>query len=154
MGRHRTQASILEGANLLVSDLFLSTKPESSCVISPLIFFFLIGAIAPVVPWALSKRYPNSVFKYIKWDCQPLVGCTALMIYPCSLPVIFNGTGSIPPATAINYVPWAWVRFPFNFNLHLMVCDSAVGFIFQYVIRRFVAYFKVWLKMDFYSRYA
>ena len=22
-------------------------------------------------------------------------------------PVIFNGTGLIPPATAINYVPWA-----------------------------------------------
>ncbi|KAJ7715381.1 small oligopeptide transporter [Mycena metata] len=34
-------------------------------------------------------------------------------------PVIFNGTGLIPPATAINYVPWA-----------------GVGFIFQYVIRR------------------
>lgn len=28
---------------------------------------------------------------------------------PYFSPVIFNGTGQIPPATAINYVPWAWV---------------------------------------------
>ncbi|KAJ7714029.1 hypothetical protein B0H14DRAFT_3015458, partial [Mycena olivaceomarginata] len=36
------------------------------------------------------------------------------------LPVTFNGTGLIPPATAINYVPGA-----------------GLGFIFQYVIRRY-----------------
>ncbi|KAL9715658.1 hypothetical protein Ac2012v2_000101 [Leucoagaricus gongylophorus] len=65
-----------------------------------LVFFFLIGAVAPAIPWLLSKKYPNSFLKYVN-------------------PVIFNGTGLIPPATAINYVPWA-----------------AVGFIFQYVIRR------------------
>lgn len=32
----------------------------------PLVYFFLVGAIAPVIPWALSRRYPNSIFKYIK----------------------------------------------------------------------------------------
>jgi hypothetical protein len=31
-----------------------------------LVFFFLIGAIAPVIPWLLTKRYPNSFAKYIK----------------------------------------------------------------------------------------
>ncbi|PPR08054.1 hypothetical protein CVT24_010853 [Panaeolus cyanescens] len=77
----------------------------------PLVFFFLIGTIAPVIPWFMSKRYPNSFFKYIK-------------------PVIFNGTGLIPPATAINYVPWA-----------------AVGFIFQYVIRR--RHFSWWTKYNY-----
>ncbi|KAG5725413.1 Sexual differentiation process protein isp4 [Termitomyces sp. T112] len=45
-------------------------------------------------------------------------------------PVIFNGTGLIPPATAINYVPWA-----------------AVGFIFQYVVRR--RYFSWWTKYNY-----
>ncbi|KAF8972447.1 small oligopeptide transporter [Flammula alnicola] len=64
----------------------------------PLVFFFLFGAVAPVIPWAVSKRYPNSIVKYINW------------------PVIFNGTGLIPPATAINYVPWAhhfswWTKY-------------------------------------------
>ncbi|KDR68806.1 hypothetical protein GALMADRAFT_256667 [Galerina marginata CBS 339.88] len=77
----------------------------------PLVFFFLIGTVAPVIPWALAKKWPNSVFKYIK-------------------PVIFNGTGLIPPATAINYVPWA-----------------GVGFIFQYVIRR--RHFSWWTKYNY-----
>lgn len=46
------------------------------------------------------------------------------------MPVIFNGTGLIPPATAINYVPWA-----------------GVGFIFQYFIRR--RYFSWWTKYNY-----
>ncbi|KAF5313063.1 hypothetical protein D9619_003678 [Psilocybe cf. subviscida] len=78
----------------------------------PLVYFFLVGTIAPVIPWALSRRYPNSIFKYI------------------NLPVIFNGTGAIPPATAINYVPWA-----------------AVGFVFQYLIRR--RHFSWWTKYNY-----
>ncbi|KAF8139359.1 OPT oligopeptide transporter [Mycena galopus ATCC 62051] len=65
-----------------------------------LVFFFLVGAAAPAIAWTLNRRYPNSFLKYVN-------------------PVIFNGTGLIPPATALNYVPWA-----------------GVGFIFQYVIRR------------------
>ncbi|KDQ52957.1 hypothetical protein JAAARDRAFT_61547 [Jaapia argillacea MUCL 33604] len=77
----------------------------------PLTFFFLIGTVAPVIPWLISKRYPNSFFKYVN-------------------PVIFNGTGLIPPATAINYVPWA-----------------LVGFIFQYVVRR--RHFSWWTKYNY-----
>jgi len=36
---------------------------------SPLTFFFLIGAVAPIVPWALSRKYPKSFNfrKYIKY---------------------------------------------------------------------------------------
>jgi OPT family small oligopeptide transporter len=78
----------------------------------PLVFFFLIGTICPIIPWALSKRYKSNILKYINF------------------PVIFNGTGLIPPATAINYVPWA-----------------AVGFIFQYVIRR--RHFSWWTKYNY-----
>ncbi|KAF5376874.1 hypothetical protein D9615_007249 [Tricholomella constricta] len=76
-----------------------------------LVYFFLIGAVAPFIPWLLSKKYPDSFLKYIN-------------------PVIFNGTGLIPPATAINYVPWA-----------------AVGFIFQYLIRR--RHFSWWTKYNY-----
>ncbi|KAG8904835.1 hypothetical protein FRB99_001091 [Tulasnella sp. 403] len=75
-------------------------------------FFFLVGAIAPVIPWLLTKKFPNSFFKYI------------------NLPVILSGTGAIPPASAINYVPWA-----------------IVGFIFQYVIRR--RHFAWWAKYNY-----
>lgn len=47
-----------------------------------------------------------------------------------SFPVIYSGTGFIPPATASNYVPWA-----------------IVGFIFQYVIRR--RHFSWWTKYNY-----
>ncbi|CAA7266324.1 unnamed protein product [Cyclocybe aegerita] len=80
----------------------------------------LVGAIAPVIPWALGKRYPNSLLKYINDStAEPAV----------STPVIFNGTGLIPPATAVNYIPWA-----------------GVGFIFQYLIRR--RHFSWWTKYN------
>ncbi|KAF9004875.1 OPT oligopeptide transporter [Hymenopellis radicata] len=76
-----------------------------------LVYFFLIGAICPVALWLLNKRYPNSALRYVN-------------------PVIFNGSGYIPPATAINYVPWA-----------------AVGLTFQYFIRR--RYFSWWTKYNY-----
>jgi len=47
-----------------------------------------------------------------------------------SFPVLFNGTGYIPPASAVNYVPWA-----------------IVGFLFQYVIRR--RHFSWWTKYNY-----
>jgi OPT family small oligopeptide transporter len=78
----------------------------------PLTFFFLIGAILPVIPWSITRRYPNSFFKYV------------------NLPVVFNGTAYIPPATAVNYISWA-----------------LVGFIFQYVIRR--RHFSWWTKYNY-----
>ncbi|KAF9071482.1 OPT oligopeptide transporter protein-domain-containing protein, partial [Rhodocollybia butyracea] len=77
----------------------------------PLLYFFLIGGIAPFISWIINKRYPNSFFQYIN-------------------PVIFNGTQLLPPATGINYVPWA-----------------IVGFIFQYVIRR--RNFSWWTKYNY-----
>ncbi|KAF8518110.1 small oligopeptide transporter [Hysterangium stoloniferum] len=78
----------------------------------PLTFFFLGGILAPFVPYLITRKYPNSIFKYLNF------------------PVILNGTGLIPPATAVNYVPWA-----------------IVGFIFQYVIRR--RHFSWWIKYNY-----
>ncbi|KAF8518159.1 oligopeptide transporter [Hysterangium stoloniferum] len=78
----------------------------------PLTFFFLAGTLVPCIPYLITRRYPNSIFKYLNF------------------PVIFNGTGLIPPATAVNYVPWA-----------------IVGFIFQYVIRR--RHFSWWTKYNY-----
>ena len=51
--------------------------------------------------WLLQKRFHNVLLKYLNW------------------PVIFSGTGLIPPATPTNYIAWC-----------------LVGFIFNYVVRR------------------
>ncbi|KAF8237000.1 OPT oligopeptide transporter, partial [Tricholoma matsutake] len=87
------------------------SKGQTYYITIALLFCFLIGAAAPVFSWTMNKMFPNSFFKYFN-------------------PVIFNGTGQIPPATAINYVPWA-----------------LVGFIFNYVIRR--RHFSWWTKYNY-----
>ncbi|KAJ6539530.1 OPT oligopeptide transporter [Mycena capillaripes] len=77
-----------------------------------LTFFFLVGFLCPLFAWIIHQKFPNSIIRYINF------------------PVIFSGTGAIPPASAINYVPWA-----------------IVGFIFQYVIRR--RHFAWWTKYNY-----
>lgn len=62
-----------------------------------LMWFFLIGAGVPVVSFFIQKRFPHSFLRYVNW------------------PVIFTGTGLIPPATPMNYVSWCFVGFIFNF---------------------------------------
>jgi hypothetical protein len=57
-----------------------------------LLFFFLFGAIAPLIPWAITRKYPNSFFRYV------------------NIPVMLSGVGFIPPANAVNYVPWSIVN--------------------------------------------
>ncbi|KAI5123186.1 hypothetical protein M0805_003953 [Coniferiporia weirii] len=74
------------------------------------------GVIGPALQFSKGQLYytvwPNSFLRYVNF------------------PVIFSGTGAIPPATAVNYVPWA-----------------IVGFIFQYVIRR--RHFSWWTKYNY-----
>ncbi|KAK7061903.1 OPT oligopeptide transporter [Favolaschia claudopus] len=77
-----------------------------------LVWFFLVGFLAPLGAWLIHLKWPNSFIRYVNF------------------PVIFSGTGLIPPASAINYVPWA-----------------VVGFIFQYVIRR--RHFSWWTKYNY-----
>ncbi|KAF5319703.1 hypothetical protein D9619_008669 [Psilocybe cf. subviscida] len=77
-----------------------------------LCLFFLVGFICPVAGYLISLKWPNSWIRYLNF------------------PVIFSGTGAIPPASAVNYVPWA-----------------IVGFIFQYVIRR--RHFSWWTKYNY-----
>ena len=77
-----------------------------------LCIFFLVGVIAPVLAWLAHRKWPNSWARYVNF------------------PVLFSGTGNIPPATPLNYVCWA-----------------IVGFIFQYVIRR--RHFSWWAKYNY-----
>ncbi|KAJ7172836.1 OPT oligopeptide transporter [Mycena crocata] len=77
-----------------------------------LCFFFLVGFLCPLGAWLCTLKWPNSWIRYLNF------------------PVIFSGTGLIPPANSNNYVPWA-----------------IVGFIFQYVIRR--RHFAWWTKYNY-----
>ncbi|KAF5319633.1 hypothetical protein D9619_008684 [Psilocybe cf. subviscida] len=77
-----------------------------------LCIFFVIGFVCPVIAYLISLKWPNSIIRYVNF------------------PLIFSGTGLIPPATAVNYVTWA-----------------IVGFIFQFVIRR--RHFSWWTKYNY-----
>ncbi|KAF8151800.1 OPT oligopeptide transporter [Crassisporium funariophilum] len=77
-----------------------------------LTFFFLVGFLCPLITYLISLKFPNTWLRYLNF------------------PVIFSGTGAIPPASAVNYVPWA-----------------IVGFVFQYVIRR--RHFSWWTKYNY-----
>ncbi|KAG8891379.1 hypothetical protein FRB99_003635 [Tulasnella sp. 403] len=72
---------------------------------------WIAGAIAPIVPYFCAKRWPKSWWKYV------------------NMPVIIADSGA-PPATALNYVPWMFV-----------------GFIFQYLIRK--RYSSWWTKYNY-----
>ncbi|PFH50769.1 hypothetical protein AMATHDRAFT_3624 [Amanita thiersii Skay4041] len=64
---------------------------------SPILWFFLIGAILPIPFYFLAKRFPLSFWRYV------------------NVPVMFAGLGAIPPASGINYISWALTGFIFNY---------------------------------------
>ena len=59
-------------------------------------WFWLAGALLPIAVWLAARKWPNSKVKLI------------------SAPVIFGGSGQIPPATPLNYLAWGIVGFFFN----------------------------------------
>ena len=65
-------------------------------IYSGLFWFFLLGLLLPIVFFFTAKRFPKSPIKYL------------------NAPLILGGTGSIPPATPLNYLSWAFFGFLFN----------------------------------------
>ncbi|RDW61553.1 hypothetical protein BP5796_11445 [Coleophoma crateriformis] len=63
----------------------------------PLVWCFLIGAIAPVPLWLYSRHKKTSIVRKI------------------NLPVLFGSLSWIPPATGINFSVWALVCYIFNY---------------------------------------
>ncbi|KAG9608482.1 small oligopeptide transporter, partial [Aureobasidium melanogenum] len=59
-------------------------------------WFWLAGAAAPVIFFFAAKQWPKSPIRFL------------------SAPLIFGGTGQIPPATPLNYLSWGVVGFIFN----------------------------------------
>lgn len=65
-------------------------------IYSRLLYFFIPGAILPVLIYLGARAFPRSPIRYL---CAP---------------IIFGGAGLIPPATPLNYLSWGIVGFIFN----------------------------------------
>lgn len=63
----------------------------------PLVWCFLIGAIAPIPLWYISKGKKDSIIRKI------------------NLPVLFGSLSWIPPATGLNFSVWFVVCYLFNY---------------------------------------
>ncbi|KAJ6833926.1 oligopeptide transporter 4 [Iris pallida] len=61
-------------------------------------WFFLGGAVGPVIVWLLHRAFPSKTW-------IPLI----------NLPVLLGATAMMPPATALNYNSWIAVGTVFNF---------------------------------------
>ncbi|KAK9270850.1 hypothetical protein L1049_026436 [Liquidambar formosana] len=66
-------------------------------------WFFLGGALGPLLVWLMQKAFPNQ-----KW------------ISLINLPVLLGATAAMPPATTLNFTSWIFVGIVFNY------------FVFQY----------------------
>ncbi|KAJ9314287.1 hypothetical protein DTO271D3_5516 [Paecilomyces variotii] len=65
-------------------------------IYSPLLYFFIAGAIFPVLIYLGARAFPKSKIRYL------------------NAPIIFGGAGLIPPATPLNYLSWGIVGYIFN----------------------------------------
>ncbi|KAI1107756.1 OPT-domain-containing protein [Jackrogersella minutella] len=63
----------------------------------PLVWCFLIGAVAPIPLWLYGRNKKNSIVRKI------------------NLPVLFGSLSWIPPATGLNFSVWALVCYIFNY---------------------------------------
>ncbi|KAK7209644.1 hypothetical protein V2G26_016822 [Clonostachys chloroleuca] len=72
---------------------------SGSALYSSLQWFWLVGAIAPIITWLLARRWPKSIWRYV------------------NTPVIFGGPGFIPPATVYIYLCWGSMGMLFNYYI-------------------------------------
>ncbi|KAI3745328.1 hypothetical protein L1987_58439 [Smallanthus sonchifolius] len=64
-------------------------------------YFFLLGILAPLPVWFLSRRFPER-----KW------------IRLINMPILISGPGGMPPTRAVNYNMWFAVGIFFNFVVY------------------------------------
>ncbi|KAK4168649.1 putative oligopeptide transporter [Cladorrhinum sp. PSN259] len=64
---------------------------------SALQWFWLVGAVAPIITWFFARRYPRSLWRYV------------------NMPLFFGGSGWMPPATVFIYYCWGMVGTAFNY---------------------------------------
>lgn len=61
-----------------------------------LMYFWIAGAFAPIIIFFAARRWPKSNLRYL------------------NAPIIFSGSGLLPPATPLNYLTWGAVGWLFN----------------------------------------
>jgi len=83
--------SVFATASLLFGGIGPSRSFSAGQLYHPVVYGFLIGAIAPIPFYYLARRYPQSFFKYVH------------------IPVFFAGVGVMPPAAPINILSWGLV---------------------------------------------
>ena len=59
-------------------------------------WFWLVGAVTPVITWLFARRWPKSLWRYV------------------NMPVIYGGSGMLPPASVYIYLCWGVVGIVFN----------------------------------------
>ncbi|KAL6706576.1 hypothetical protein ACN47E_005332 [Coniothyrium glycines] len=65
----------------------------------PLVWAFLVGAIAPIVLWYFARKDRKSILRKV------------------NLAVVFGSLSWIPPATGLNFSVWAIVCYVFNYEI-------------------------------------
>ncbi|KAF2425304.1 OPT-domain-containing protein [Tothia fuscella] len=68
----------------------------------PLVWAFLIGALAPIIIYLIAKRSSKSQRAFLQ---------------KVNLPVLFGSLSWIPPATGLNFSVWALVCWLFNYRI-------------------------------------
>jgi OPT family small oligopeptide transporter len=70
---------------------------SGNALYSSLQWFWLVGAATPVLTWLLARRWPKSIWRYV------------------NVPVIYGGSGALPPASVYIYLCWGMIGTIFNF---------------------------------------
>ncbi|AMD20413.1 HDL331Cp [Eremothecium sinecaudum] len=70
-------------------------------------YFFLAGAVLPIVNWLILNKWPKSLDR---WARIPQFCATHLL-----WPIFFTGTGMIPPSTPYNYGAYCIVGIAFGY---------------------------------------
>ncbi|KAF2661214.1 OPT-domain-containing protein [Lophiostoma macrostomum CBS 122681] len=65
----------------------------------PLVWAFLVGAVAPIVLWYLARNHRKSILRKV------------------NLAVVFGSLSWIPPATGLNFSVWGIVCYVFNYEI-------------------------------------
>lgn len=77
---------------------------------NPMMYFWIVGLLLPIFIYILARYNPKGPWRYL------------------NAPIIFAGSGLIPPATPLNYLSWGIVGFIFN----KVIRDRARGWWMQY----------------------
>lgn len=72
---------------------------SGSAIYSSLQWFWLVGAITPIITWLLARKWPRSIWRYV---------CT---------PLIYGGSNMLPPASVYIYLCWAATGTVFNYYI-------------------------------------